>query len=162
MTPKRFPAVGLLLVVVVIVCSGIFHVADRVRTRHIHFVVPAGYRGIFKLCLDREHGQRITKTGGRYVVNVPPDGVVLVSSDDLFFGLSIQTAQYLDGSPLGTGVATSEPEGLDTGPPALRCLFTTSHECWFLVGTADEERLTWGLGPSRLRPGPLGDASTAP
>ena len=66
----------------------------------IEFVLPAGFSGPVWIGEDAKEGKPIPKEGGRYRVEVPPSGVLRVSSTQPFQQWHSESARYTDATAL--------------------------------------------------------------
>jgi hypothetical protein len=99
----------------------------------VHFSVPDGFRGVFKISVDRKNGVQPVKSNGVWMIVVPTNAH-LTLSDDLFFRRwHTETASYYSGKPV-------EDEPMSTNAIRLRGLFTdTERNSWWLIGTRREQ-----------------------
>ena len=68
----------------------------------VQFVLPAGYRGVFSVKLDPNGGIPVPITNGQFVVVIPQNGKVSLSSFDCISGRHVVSARYASGSVLPT------------------------------------------------------------
>ena len=66
----------------------------------IDFVVPTGNSGPIWIVEDAKRGGEIPQNDGHYQIEVPPSGVVRVSSAAPFHRWHEQSARYADGTPI--------------------------------------------------------------
>jgi hypothetical protein len=64
----------------------------------IHFLLPDGYVGAFKLVLDKETGSEMTLENGRYILDIPRSGILKIKSFRPFAGLHEMSAFYKNGT----------------------------------------------------------------
>jgi len=66
----------------------------------IHYVLPDGYTGMFKIILDEQKGVDIKRESWSYTCEIPPNGILRVKSFEPFYGWHKETAAYRNGSPI--------------------------------------------------------------
>ncbi len=131
------------------------------RRATIHYVVPDGYRGIFRLELEPA-APALTREGGRYLVVIPDAGILRVRRWGPLLDLREHTAAYAGGRPLSVGIADRGElsPGRAGDEVKLYALETdASGRSYYLVGTAVEmvaaqdlrERPLGGVGQVRGR-----------
>lgn len=107
----------------------------------VRFMLPEGFRGVFQISVDRDHGSELVKSNGMLLVVVPADGKVVVQDDSFLIRWHSQTAVYPDGSMVS--------EAFDTNVVALRNVgYDLHHHSWMLVGTDREFRIATSLTTS--------------
>jgi hypothetical protein len=100
----------------------------------VHFVLPLGYRGAFKLVVDSK-GTNAELVGGRLTYLIPPSGTLLVRSDDPFLVWHEVSASFSDGSSLPlTNISAGGTNVLRFA--SLRSVNNSAY--WFFVGTENE------------------------
>jgi hypothetical protein len=93
----------------------------------IHFVLPSGYVGAFRLVLDKQAGVDMKLENGRYTLEIPKDGTLKVRSFKPFAELHEKTAAYKSGEEI-----PHDPSGsLMPKAYALR-------RVWVVIGDIDE------------------------
>ena len=97
------------------------------------FVLPTGYRGGFKLIVDKKNGVEPKREGGKLVYVIPQSGVLKIRDDNLMGRYRTDSVRYAD----GTAVASSllHPLGIQTASPGPEKSF------WWFIGTGEEFRL---------------------
>jgi hypothetical protein len=88
----------------------------------VHFVVPVGFEGPVRLILDPVSGVDIPITNGRYIFQIPPNGILYVKTFSQFEPMHVQTASWNDGTSIAQDYHTwvgpnGEPATL--GPDAV-------------------------------------------
>jgi len=107
----------------------------------VRYILPAGFRGVFQISVDSEHGSELVKSNGMLLVVVPADGKVVVQDDSFLTRGHSETAVYPDGSMVS--------EAFDTNIVALRDVGNDlQHHSWLLVGTDREFRIATSLTTS--------------
>ncbi len=81
----------------------------------MHFVLPTGYQGVFKLVEDQQSGVDITKNGLRYEFEIPPSGVLRVTTMEPFADSISLSGSYANGQTIPT-----DPAGARPGATVLR------------------------------------------
>jgi hypothetical protein len=66
----------------------------------IHYILPDGYVGMFKIILDETHGIEVTAKDGRYTYVIPQEGILRVKSFAPFRDMREYTAAYQDGTKI--------------------------------------------------------------
>ena len=101
----------------------------------VHYVVPDGYRGVFTIELDPNGGQMVPVTNGEFVVSIPSNGKLSVSSFDFIKGRHMETAEYASGAALSLG---HSPTNI-----ALRLVAVSPDlkRAIYVVGTKDEQEV---------------------
>lgn len=61
------------------------------------FVLPADFRGEFRIVKDSVGGVELVERNGEYVFEIPPSGVLRVKNDRPFYRWHVERAPYLDG-----------------------------------------------------------------
>jgi len=61
------------------------------------FVLPAGFRGEFRVVKDSAQGAELVERGGEWVFEIPPSGVLRVKDDRPFYRWHVERARYPDG-----------------------------------------------------------------
>jgi hypothetical protein len=98
----------------------------------VHFSVPDGFRGAFKISVDRKHGIQPVKSNGVWMIVVPTNAHLVIKDDWFFRKWHSETASYYSGKPVGDGQ-------MSTNAVALRSLFSDSQRnSWWLIGTKQE------------------------
>lgn len=104
------------------------------------FILPDGWRGKFKLVLDRAGGIPIDLDNGHYTYRIPEIGVLRVKSLAPFKQWHGITMAYEGGSSI--------PGRLDPGRTPQTITFyglrvTSSAEDWYFIGTDDERKAVY-------------------
>ena len=111
-------------------CRGVFPL--------VHFVLPDGYTGVFKIVLDEANGIDVRLTDGRYTYEIPAGGILRVKSFKHFEQWHEATAAYRNGTQIPTlSTVNSDTVALRSlgiytrgdGPPTMT----------FVIGTKEEE-----------------------
>ncbi len=92
--------------IVAMACAvGILICSACERPHDVHFVVPDGFRGVFKVEISEAAGPVPRDPSGAYVFRVPPSGVLRVRSQDadVFDLVQGLTAEYASGAGLLAG-----------------------------------------------------------
>ena len=108
---------------------------------HIHFVLPDGYVGAFRLVLDEIGGADVEEEGGAYTYRIPKSGELKVKSFQPFMRWHQITASYEGGLEIpsehsevgadvialrsGSGSGTREVDGKNVGPIILNYVIGT-------------------------------------
>ena len=119
----------------------------------VHLVVPAGFRGGFKLLLDEQAGLVLREQGGRINVTIPNSGILHVRSFAPFEWWHSQTAAFSDGSRL--------PSEHEVGPGFVALRGGASGSCsgggapsetytWWFIGTEQEFKAAYGKLPDLI------------
>lgn len=111
----------------------------------IHYILPNGYRGPFKIVVDSAASGGYRYDGKCHIYTIPANGVLRVSSASPFKYFHRTSAEYVGGRQ----IACSEPG--PAGPDAVRltALGATESEFWMVVGTeADVQKCQqlWNRG----------------
>lgn len=97
------------------------------------FVLPTGYRGGFKLIVDKVNGVEPSRQNGRLVYVIPKNGVLIISDDNLMGRYRGEAATYADGTAVSA--ALFHPLGIQhTGPGPEKSF-------WWFIGSVEELRL---------------------
>lgn len=113
------------LLMLSIVCEGLN--AQTEPKYSIHFILPDGYVGVFRLVLDKEAGVEMKLENGRYALEIPKNGVLKIKSFRPFAELHEIDAAYKSGKKIPYDVSGSlMPKSI-----ALR-------KVWVVVGDMDE------------------------
>jgi hypothetical protein len=101
----------------------------------VHFSVPDGFRGLFKISVDRKHGLQPVKSNGVWTIVVPTNAHLVITEGWFFRKWHTETASYYSGKPVGD-------EPISTNAVALRALSTdTERNTWWLIGTKREQHI---------------------
>ena len=68
----------------------------------VHYVLPDGYVGMFKIILDESNGIDVQRANWRYAYEIPPDGILRVKSFAPFHNWHETKASYKNGSKVLT------------------------------------------------------------
>lgn len=68
----------------------------------VHYILPDGYVGMFKIILDEKNGVDVKLERGTYTLEVPPDGVLRIKSFTPFDAWQEVTASYKSGNEIPT------------------------------------------------------------
>src|SRR5687768_5090846 len=71
-------------------------------TQTICFVLPDGYVGAFQLILDEKTGVEISEKDGKYIYEIPPNGLLKLKTFGPFDTPSKYVAMYKNGSIIPT------------------------------------------------------------
>jgi hypothetical protein len=112
--------------------------ALRRPSHAVHFVVPNGWRGIFKLVPGRENCYEPTTNGERVTYVVPDSGVLVVCDAVPLGSWHTLTASFLDGTLIRVN------EDSDSLSLSLYPLGSTSQDIWYVVGTKADRELALG------------------
>jgi hypothetical protein len=112
----------------------------------IHFVLPNGYSGAFRLELDEADGLDVKLEGGRYIYEIPAGGGSKLKDFQPLIGCHKVTAAYKNGEKIpyedssvsqdtvalrgGMGSGSREIDGKNIGPVILT----------YFIGTKEQER----------------------
>jgi hypothetical protein len=113
--------VFLALLTQVMACMPLSRLKDDSKPT-ICFVLPDGYVGAFQLVLDEKGNEEVVKKNGRYVYEIPPNGLLKVKTFHPFEGWHRTVAVYKNGSSIPTEDSTLPPDTV-----ALRVLGTSQH-----------------------------------
>ncbi len=102
----------------------------------VHFVLPNGFHGKFRLVRDAANGLDVPARDGRYTYAIPPSGLLTIRELRPLESWHEETAAYADGSPIW-------PQAIPSGF-VLYCLGSGAHSGQqgseqyidYLVGTA--------------------------
>jgi len=108
----------------------------------VEYVIPDGFRGLFQI-RPNPHAPPIPFVDGRYVVDIPRSGFLLVRDMAPFRRFHSSAARYTSGASLPVAVSASTSEDIQ-----LFYLSTDSDDnsCW-LVGPATEKRIADSMAP---------------
>jgi hypothetical protein len=111
----------------------------------VHFILPDGYIGAFRIILDEGHGIDVKVEGGRYIYRIPENGELKVKSFEPFMKTHKETAAYRSGKEIprvdstvkldvialrgGMGSGSREVNGKNVGPVILT----------YVIGTREQE-----------------------
>lgn len=106
----------------------------------VHYVLPDGYVGMFKIVLDEKGGVDIGLKDGRYKYEIPQSGILRVKSFAPFRAWHEESAAYRNGTKITLGGTDGVPdkavalrdlgEGISgNGPPIIV----------FVIGTKEEQ-----------------------
>ncbi len=96
------------------------------------FVLPTGYRGGFKLIVDKKNGVEPKREGGKLVYVIPQSGVLKIRDDNLMGRYRTEAGRYADGTPMPSsllhvlGIQDVFPKGEES--------------FWWFIGTIEEFR----------------------
>jgi hypothetical protein len=76
----------------------------------VNFIFPDGYVGVFRLVLDEGQGLDVTLKGGRYVYEIPKNGILVVKSFEPLSQCHSEYAQYDSGAKIPTFGSDVNPE----------------------------------------------------
>lgn len=93
----------------------------------IHFVLPDGYVGAFRLVLDKRDGVDMRLENGRYTLEIPESGTLKIKSFKPFAVMHSKTAAYKSGKEV-----PHDPSG--TLMPRSHAL----RRVWVVIGDIDE------------------------
>ena len=106
------------------------------RSTKIHFVVPTGFRGYFKIVEDHEHDQAVVDTDGVYQFTVPEDGVLrLRTMSRLMKHVWFVSASFDDDTVLR---APDSSPALDDTVALSNATQYSSGDIWFWIGPGSE------------------------
>jgi hypothetical protein len=74
----------------------------------VHYVLPNGYIGMFKIILDESNGIDVERTNWRYVYEIPPDGILRVKSFAPFRDLHEEKVAYKNGANIPSGLQVKD------------------------------------------------------
>lgn len=114
----------------------------------VHFVLPDGYRGAFKIIEDADNrANPVTISDDVVTVSVPFDGIVKVTDVGFLTKWHSQKATYSNGRSLPSGMAVS-PE---SDVVAFHSLWTDSEgTSYYFVGTPQELEEVQSAGPWKV------------
>ena len=105
----------------------------------VHFILPNGYKGTFKLVIDKKNGVEYKIQNGRYVIRIPKSGILKVKNFDPFYMWHKETASYEDGIPIpDINFGKRNPNSI-----AFYGLFGNNKEQWWLIGTYHQYLKIW-------------------
>ena len=109
---KRFLIVKLVALIVGL-CAGCDWFAPE-----IHFILPNGYVGGFRIVLDELQGTDVQLKAGRYTYRIPERGELRVKTFEPFMTWHKVTAEYTDGKEIPSDDSNVKPEviALRSGP----------------------------------------------
>ena len=132
-------SIGLGLTAIVGPCSLIAH--HNRSGPPVHFILPDGYRGAFRIVVDPV-GLDVKPTNGTYVFRIPVGGILRVKSARPFRRWHEETAAYNDGTTIPDGFLSVDPSTI-----ALHGLFSRQEDGedsqWWMVGTKDDADAAW-------------------
>jgi hypothetical protein len=122
---------GLLVVLtsaLLMLCAGLKSsvYAQTEPERSIHFVLPNGFVGAFKLVLDKQAGVEMKLENGRYTLEIPRSGSLKIKSFKPFAELHQTTAAYRSGKMI-----PYDPSGSLT-PKTI-----AFRDVWMIIGDID-------------------------
>jgi hypothetical protein len=85
------------VLVAVLSCAGL--AGCESRPAQVHFVLPTGYHGAFAVKPHEPAGIELQKTNGRYVINIPVEGVLRIKGNGPF-GSHLETASFATGDEI--------------------------------------------------------------
>ncbi len=107
-TPRKLFLVSSLIVGALCIGGAWYKIQLSGSASHVHFVLPDGYRGVFKLVEDQEGGVYVPNIGNRYDYIVPPSGLLRVTSMEPFDWSGIVRVTLVPGRERGVvGTAQS-------------------------------------------------------
>jgi hypothetical protein len=106
--PNRKSPKGLALAVVTAAVG--YSLVSCAMFNSVHYVLPNGYIGLFKIVLDETNGLDVRRKFGRATYEIPPDGVLRVKSFEPFRGWHQVTASYRDGTEISTSITPGDDE----------------------------------------------------
>ena len=142
---KRLIVVGAAALLVLFLAGGVFWIIAREfywRSVEVHFVVPSGFRGYFKIVEDPANGQAVVRTDGVYHSTVPEDGVLRLRSMAHLQVAWFVSASFSDGTILRA--AKSAP-ALDGAVTLSNSTLYSSGDIWFWVGPGSELQRKYDL-----------------
>lgn len=105
----------------------------------IHYILPDGYVGVFRIVLDEREGVEVGLKDGRYTYEIPSSGILKVKSFAPFGPWHEETAAYKNGNPI-----VLPDSKVRNDVVALRSLGTYQRgdgprTMAFVIGTKEEE-----------------------
>jgi hypothetical protein len=64
----------------------------------VHYTLPDGYVGVFKIVLDESAGADVKPNGGRYTYEIPDEGILRVKDLESLRQMHEETAAYRNGN----------------------------------------------------------------
>jgi hypothetical protein len=92
----------------------------------VQFILPEGFRGIFQVSFDKQHGRTVTESNGVLIIEVPTNAIALVGRDEFLTRWHQVSASY----PSGTVYSS---EAFDTNSIALYTLASSGHTYWWML-----------------------------
>ena len=78
----------------------------------VNFIFPDGYVGTFRLVLDESQGLDVKPKGGRYIYEIPKNGILVVKSFEPLSQCHSEYAQYESGAKIPTFGSDVNPEAI--------------------------------------------------
>lgn len=111
------------------------------RGYYVRFILPTGYRGLFKIKVDQTYDQESVKENEEYIFKIPPSGILILHDDFPLYKWHKVKAEYETGAQI-------EIEKNNTSPLTISffALSTTDKkETYYLIGTRSEYDQFWKL-----------------
>lgn len=144
---SRVPRV---LAVVSLICTLI----SCKSSAEVHYVLPDGYVGMFKIVLDETGGVEISPKDGRYVYEIPQSGILKVRSFAPFRPWHDESAAYRNGTKIKLWDSTVPDDAValrdlgestrGNGPPIIVLVIGTKEEqdkLRVLMNSSDFEKI---------------------
>src|SRR5690348_11806538 len=126
-----------LVITLVELCTGC-----ESKPAEVHFLIPNGYRGVFKVVVDQPDGTIIPKKDGRFIVEIPKNGLLKIKGENPFHSPRY-TAAFMDGKtiPYGKEFLGNPPKGIALWDLGVQVRYKDDQPintiCWF-IGTNEE------------------------
>ncbi len=143
-----------------VVCLICIFISCKSSAPDVHFVLPDGYVGMFKIVLDEKEGVDVNSKDGRYAYEIPKSGILKVKSFAPFRPWHEESAAYRNGTKINLPGNTVPNESValrdlgeymrGNGPPIIVYVIGTKEEqdkLRVLMNSSDFEKIAPQFDP---------------